>query len=618
VGRHGKVMRGRVPAAQQGIEWAAAPHAKAASLRPYMTAGIALVGACAIAVSPVTPSLPDLSLEQPAVSLLADSSILNIPVNLLIAAANIPYYESLALQEYAYALGPAGTTGGVPGWVPLSASATPGDGAVEGPDGLLYEDGGTGSWWVEDYDGNTWGWDDGNWPQMAAIAHAILPFAFTLPIVQQLEVFAEAEYIAGARVNSEFEIADLLGYLGGWLMFQTPLTDLLSGEYNYPNTVNAVDPATGKPASQPFWAGDPGDQLNPLVPFQAIAENLMQDPSQNPVRFPDLADVLSNALKVPVNYLNDYNPLVTGSFLYWGAPTLYSVPALLAGLVQNFTGIPNQFVGIGAWSGAGGDPTGGTAGPAALLTGLPAGVVYLAEGLLGYLNPGTYIGPNGISLSNTLLRTYAWGSLPGSDILRRLIGLDPNPAPVSTQTSILDAAALGEDLGSGAGSTAVQKDAPTVADLVGKLDATGAEVEQNNVVGNAVESLDVQQGDLAVAGVASTPGSTAGDILPVVRDEVAPEAAKSGLDTAVEATSGAGAPSSSAPGVPLLNVTRDSLKAEPGQFGPKHRAPGVGLAGAVKSVGDQFGSAISRISDGLRGGGAESGESSPGEAGTGE
>ena len=71
-------------------------------------------------------------------------------------------------------------------------------------------------------------------------------------------------------------------------------------------------------------------------------------------------------------------------------------------------------------------------------------------------------------------------------------------------------------LGSGAGSTAVQKDAPTVADLVGKLDVTGAEVEQNNVVGNAVESLDVQQGNLAVAGVASTPGSTAGDILPVV------------------------------------------------------------------------------------------------------
>ena len=599
MGRHGKVMRGRVPAAQQGIEWAAAPHAKAASLRPYMTAGIALVGACAIAVSPVTPSLPDLSLEQPAVSLLADSSILNIPVNLLIAAANIPYYESLALQEYAYALGPAGTTGGVPGWVPLSA--TPGNGAVEGPDGLLYEDGGTGSWWVEDYDGNTWGWDDGNWPQMAAIAHAILPFAFTLPIVQQLEVFAEAEYIAGARVNSEFEIADLLGYLGGWLMFQTPLTDLLSGEYNYPNTVNAVDPATGKPASQPFWAGDPGDRLNPLVPFQAIAENLMQDPSQNPVRFPDLADVLSNLLKVPVNYLNDYNPLVTGSFLYWGAPTLWSVPALLAGLVQNFTGIPNQFVGIGAWSGAGGDPTGGTAGPADLLTGLPAGVVYLAEGLLGYLNPGTYIGPNGISLSNTLLRTYAWGSLPGADILRQLIGLDPNPAPVSTQTITLDAAALRVS------DSNVQQG----ADL--STATAFPDAQQNGALGKEVESPNVQQDGLAIVSTASTPD----DAVTTVKQDVTAGTAAPGLDTAVEATPDASDPSSTAPTVPLINVKRDSLKADPGQLGPKHRKPGGGLTDALTSVQDTI-ATIEKITDGLKSGGGKTGEPSAGEGGTGD
>src|SRR3954468_1801765 len=114
-------MRGRVPAAQQRSQWAAASHTKAASLRPYMTAGIALVGASAIAVSPVTPSLPGLSVEQPAVSLLA-ASIANIPLNLAITLANIPYYESLALQEYAYALGPGGQTGGVPGWIPPGAT----------------------------------------------------------------------------------------------------------------------------------------------------------------------------------------------------------------------------------------------------------------------------------------------------------------------------------------------------------------------------------------------------------------------------------------------------------------------------------------------------------------
>ena len=69
---------------------------------------------------------------------------------------------------------------------------------------------------------------------------------------------------------------------------------------------------------------------------------------------------------------------MTGSFLYWGAPTLYSVPALLAGLVQNFTGIPNQFIGIasGKWKStaqAGCTLGAADAGPADLLTGVPAG-----------------------------------------------------------------------------------------------------------------------------------------------------------------------------------------------------------------------------------------------------
>ena len=169
----------------------------------------------------------------------------------------------------------------------------PGDGAVMGPDGkLYYARGGTGSWWRESPTGNTWGWEDGNWPQMAAIAHAIFPTAFALPIVQQLEVFAEAEYIAGANVNCEFDCADVLGYLGRWLMFSTPLPDLLSGT-TYPNTVNAYNPADPDNPLQPFWAGDEGARLEPLKALQAIAEYLMQDPSENPVILPDPGEVLS-------------------------------------------------------------------------------------------------------------------------------------------------------------------------------------------------------------------------------------------------------------------------------------------------------------------------------------
>ncbi len=67
---------------------------------------------------------------------------------------------------------------------------------------------------------------------------------------------------------------------------------------------------------------------------------------------------------------------------------------------------------------SGGQPDWGPeAGPADLLHGVPAGIDHLVRGLLGYLDPSTYLG---ISLGNTVLRTYADGSLPGSDIVESL------------------------------------------------------------------------------------------------------------------------------------------------------------------------------------------------------
>jgi hypothetical protein len=397
-------------------------------LAPYATAGVALAAASMIATAPATQPVAGVAVEQHATRLLA-SSVANIPANLLIAIANIPYYESLALKEYAYALGPPRQTGGVPGWIPPGATVENG-GVDPGPDGVegtaddLYARGGTGSWWMESPSGNTWGWDDGNWPQLAAIGFFIAPFEFSLPIAQQLQIFAQAEFIAGANVNCEFQCADILGYVGRWLVFVTPLAELLAGT-TFPETVNAY------PDIQPVWAGEPA-QLDPSLPLQAIAEYLTQDPRDNPIMLPDLAGVASDLVKLGNDLINDFNPFVTGSFLYWGAPTLYSVPAALGGLVQNFTGIPNQFL-IPPWENFGGEPDWGpTAGPASLLTGLPAGLDYLVRGLSGYLNPSTYLQA---SLANTLLRTYAEGSLPGSDIARILIGMDP--------ASVL---ALGNDL----------------------------------------------------------------------------------------------------------------------------------------------------------------------------
>ncbi len=74
--------------------------------------------------------------------------------------------------------------------------------------------------------------------------------------------------------------------------------------------------------------------------------------------------------------------------VYWGAPTAYSIPSVIGGTIQNVIGIPNQF----PLENYGAEPIWGyTASPASLTTGLPEGGQYLAQGLLGYLNPNTYL-----------------------------------------------------------------------------------------------------------------------------------------------------------------------------------------------------------------------------------
>jgi hypothetical protein len=102
---------------------------------------------------------------------------------------------------------------------------------------------------------------------------------------------------------------------------------------------------------------------------------------------PSLDSLLSNGelLFNDINY--DFSPIVEGSFLYWGASTLYSVPDQLGGLLQDFTGIPNQF----ALPNDGAEPLSGyTTTVADVLPGLEQGFQYLLNGLAGYFDPSTY------------------------------------------------------------------------------------------------------------------------------------------------------------------------------------------------------------------------------------
>jgi len=385
------------------------------SAHPVVRGGSALIASGLIAVTPVItpPDLHHRVLSAPVrlvdtdTSLVADlaglsslvdglfanGSILNLPYNFIADIVNIPYEESLALQEYAYALGPAGTAGGVAGWIPPGATVA--DGGVDVVNGQdYYALGGTGSWWMESM-GNTWGWDNGNWPQLDALIHFLLPFPWTEGITTSLQSVAQSSLIDGAAVNCEFECSDVLGYLGGWLThfgnvfsstYPTTLTDTIGA--NSSTGVINVGPAGTEDTA--IWSGQ--QTINPLLePLEAIWTNSTSSPADNPIMLPNIVDVFENLYTLYSNIFNDwFNAFQEGSFAYWGASTLYSIPSVIGGFVHDFSLglIPNEFV----LPNNGAEPLSGyTDGPSQLLPNLEQGFQFLATGLEKYFDPSTYL-----------------------------------------------------------------------------------------------------------------------------------------------------------------------------------------------------------------------------------
>jgi hypothetical protein len=454
-----------------------------AAVGPKVIAGVALAGASFIAVTPVSAPLEH-HVSNAAVRLTSTDDILgdlgnlggltadlgnvdglfsglnldglqNIPYNLFADVVNIPYYESLALEEYAYALGPAGTPGGVAGWIP------PGAPGFDNPT-AIYTEGGTGSWYMESI-GNTWGWDDGNWPQLDALLHFVLPFSFTEDLADEVQTFAQSELIDGANVDCEFECANPLAYLGGWLHGDTSLESLFTGT-NFPDTLQGD---ISDPLGQfVIWANQPGANL--LEPLQALAGSLTADPSTNPIEFPDLGSVFTNSVQLFEDNMNDFNPFVTGSFLYWGAATDYSIPSAIGGTIEDFTGIPNQWGLLND----GAEPSTATTStvlnlPSDSLQGLEyfftgqGGVA--GNGLLGYLDPVTYLqalendftiftNPNDLLASLPLVGYLGLGNNAGDVGYGALLGTletvlgDPSGSSADPLTSLLESSSLTTDL----------------------------------------------------------------------------------------------------------------------------------------------------------------------------
>jgi PE family len=322
-----------------------------------------------------------LATTQLADTLLTDlrlpTGLANVPVNLFDDIANIPYNEFMAIQESAHALGPAPVLNATTGQ-PINPTANPimyapiGPGGAEVPVGIA----GTGSWWMESV-GNTWFWNNGNFAQLDAIAHILLPFpAFTDPAAAQLQLLAMAELPTNDAFD-QYEFTNVPALAHGF--FKVPPSQLLSG-YTFPASGPTVT-ADGVPV---VWAG----QTVKFVPGLAV-ESFAHSLTATPTGIEHIpGNEVIPTLTMRLADVNDFNPFVTGSFVYWGGPTLYNVPALLGGLVTGNVGlltgtdIPNPLLLGGAATGA--EPSWGPeAGPSYFLPGLIEGFSNLVKAFQG-------------------------------------------------------------------------------------------------------------------------------------------------------------------------------------------------------------------------------------------
>jgi hypothetical protein len=289
----------------------------------------------------------------------------NIPRNLFDDIASIPAVEFQALQMETVALSQPNSTGVI--YAPV------------GPNGALVPVGqaGTGSWYMEST-GNTWFWNNGNYMQLAAIAQALVPFpAFTTVAANQLQIIAMADLPANDAFD-QFEVPNLPALFHGF--FKVPLSQLIAG-YTFPSSGPTVT-ADGVPI---VWAGQTV-QFVPGLAVKSFADSLTATPTG--VQHIPVDEVLPTVLAFENDLAVDFNPLATGSYVFWGAPTLYGIPSALAGLVTGHLGIPNPFLLGGAPSGA--EPSWGPqADSSYLIPGLEEGFQNLIDAFQGIPgNPG--------------------------------------------------------------------------------------------------------------------------------------------------------------------------------------------------------------------------------------
>ncbi|WP_141564368.1 hypothetical protein [Mycolicibacterium palauense] len=305
------------------------------AVRPYVTAGVALVGASVITVTPIAPTSAqdEVRVVDRAVSLTAATtpgvpcsgyytdgcdilahqtyepvaldmqagSIMNIPANLVNAVISIPRAYIDALNDVAYALEV------------------------------------TGSWWVYT-DTNVLGYDPADPPKITSATNLLIPFkALSEPLGEHLSWWAKANLPmnAGCTGTAPPTCQDANAILGK--MFTAPIWDLIAG-YVFPELNNPISPEETEqgdiivdengdsPEGAPVpWSGE-DIQINPLDPVYSVINYLLADPQSNRPDPITLSEIVDTVVRLGKAMWLDFNPFVPKSFIWKGFPYTLVTP----------------------------------------------------------------------------------------------------------------------------------------------------------------------------------------------------------------------------------------------------------------------------------------------------
>ena len=308
-----------------------------ASIRPYVTAGVALVGASVISVTPIQPLPPqirvanysydltaatlpggatdgtgdgvacsgyhtdqcDIWAEQSYTPIVVDTNDWawkNVPANILNAIISVPRAYLDALDDVSYSMEV------------------------------------TGSWWVYTPT-NVLGYDPADPPKITSITNMLIPFqALSDPLGEHVSWWAKANLPmnAGCTGTAPPTCKDANAILSH--MFTAPIWDLIAG-YTFPALNDPVSDAEGAAGEeipdsegQPVpWSGA-NIQINPYDPIWSVINYMFADPAQNlPEKF-TLAEVGQSLVRFAKAVWVDFYPFVPGSFLFKGYPYTLVTP----------------------------------------------------------------------------------------------------------------------------------------------------------------------------------------------------------------------------------------------------------------------------------------------------